>query len=148
MLLFYLAPLYNIHCFEWGVFILLPLGALRGLVEFCADRASQRRTLLCDLFVCILWLHAVWYFAATVFARPKAVTAAARSVAARVRGNDCSCWKRRDLNRCRTGLAATPKRCGIMQRAVQGFYEVAVRYYPFGAGDTQAEESGGIDLPP
>ena len=40
MLLFYLAPLYNIHGVEWKFFILLPLGALRGLVEFCADRAS------------------------------------------------------------------------------------------------------------
>ena len=50
-----------------------------------------------------------------------------------------------DLNRRRTGLGATPKRCGIMQRAVQEFYEVAVRYYPLGAGDMHAEESGGID---
>ena len=59
MLFFYLALCYNIHCIEWGVFILLLLGALQGLVEFCADCASQRiqasvlkRTLLCDLFVC------------------------------------------------------------------------------------------------
>ena len=47
-----------------------------------------RRTLLWDIFVCILWLHAVWHFAATVFALRKAVTAAAGSVAARVGGND------------------------------------------------------------
>ena len=37
-----------------------------------------------DLFVCILWLHAVWHFAATVFTRPKAVTAAA-----------CPSWRER-----------------------------------------------------
>ena len=50
-----------------------------------------------------------------------------------------------NLNHCKTGLGVTPKRCCIMQRAVQGFYEVAVKYYPLGAGDTHAEESGGID---
>ena len=56
MLLFYVALIYNFHRVEWGFFILLPLGALLGLVEFCADQASQliqasvlRRTLLWDL---------------------------------------------------------------------------------------------------
>ena len=95
LLLFFLAPLYTIQGVEWGVFIHLPLGALRGQVEFSADRASQRfqasvlrRTLLWDIFVCILWLHAVWHLSATVFALRKAVTAAAGSVAARVGGND------------------------------------------------------------
>ena len=34
---------------------------------------------------------------------------------------------------------------GIMQRAAQGFYEMAVKYYPLEAGDTHADESGGID---
>ena len=50
-----------------------------------------------------------------------------------------------NLNCSRTGLAATPKRCGIVQCAVQGFYKVAVKYYPLGAGDMHADKSGGID---
>ena len=72
-----------------GIFHPSAVGRAAGAGGVRADRASQciqanilRRTLLCDLFVCILWLHAVWHFASTVFARPKAVTAAARSVAA------------------------------------------------------------------